>query len=200
MQTNESLMKQTPLIALFVSIIGVSFAAVIIKTITATPLVISFYRLLFTTLILVPFILFIPSIRKQIKQITTKEILIMSFIGVILALHFTFWVTSLEYITVASSVILVTSHPILVAPLSYFLLKEKISKINILGIGLSLFGVFVLLFFNYSHELGQTSLIGNSLAFLGGIAAGLYILGGRFMRIYFFLVIRFAYEIAHLLR
>lgn len=175
-------MKQTPFIALFISIIGVSFAAVIIKTTTAQPLIISFYRLLFTTLLLLPLLLFIPRIRKQIAMITQKEYIIMILIGIILALHFTFWVTSLRYTSVASSVILVTSHPVLVAPLSYVFLQEKISKINIIGIIISLCGVFTLVYGNYSGAFAQTSLFGNILALSGGIAAGFYILGGRYMR------------------
>jgi drug/metabolite transporter (DMT)-like permease len=175
-------MKQTPFIALFVSIIGVSFAAVIIKTTTAQPLIISFYRLLFTTLLLLPLLLFIPRIRKQIAMITQKEYIIMILIGIILALHFTFWVTSLRYTSVASSVILVTAHPVLVAPLSYVFLQEKISKINIIGIIISLCGVFTLVYGNYSGAFAQTSLFGNILALSGGIAAGFYILGGRYMR------------------
>jgi drug/metabolite transporter (DMT)-like permease len=182
MQTNRKFMKQTPFIGLFISIIGVSFAAVIIKTCNAEPLIISFYRLLFTTLLLVPFVIFVPKIRNQISKITKKEFFIMLIIGIILALHFTFWITSLQYTTVASSVILVTAHPILVAPLSYFLLKEHVSKVNILGIGISLLGVFLLLFGNFSDAFDNISLFGNMLAILGGIAAGLYILGGRFMR------------------
>ena len=175
-------MKQTPLIALFISIIGVSFAAVIIKTCTAQPLLISFYRLLFTTTLLLPVFLLIPRFRAQLKQITIKELVLMTIIGIILAFHFMFWISSLQFTSVASSVILVTSHPILVAPLSYIFLKEKISKTNIAGIFISLSGVFVLVYGNYSGEFDQTSLYGNILAFLGGVAAGLYILGGRYMR------------------
>ncbi len=175
-------MKQTPLIALFISIIGVSFAAVIIKTCTAQPLLISFYRLLFTTTLLLPVFLLIPRFRAQLKQITIKELVLMTIIGIILAFHFMFWISSLQFTSVASSVILVTSHPILVAPLSYIFLKEKISKTNIAGIFISLSGVFVLVYGNYSGAFDQTSLYGNILAFLGGVAAGLYILGGRYMR------------------
>lgn len=175
-------MKQTPLIALFISIIGVSFAAVIIKTCTAQPLLISFYRLLFTTTLLLPVFLLIPRFRAQLKQITIKELVLMTIIGIILAFHFMFWISSLQFTSVASSVILVTSHPILVAPLSYLFLKEKISKTNIAGIFISLIGVFTLVYGNYSGAFDQTSLYGNILAFLGGVAAGLYILGGRYMR------------------
>jgi len=175
-------MKQTPLIALFISIIGVSFAAVIIRTCTAPPLLISFYRLLFTSLLLLPVLILFPRYRKQLKQISKKEFLLMIIIGIVLAFHFTFWITSLGFTSVASSVILVTSHPVLVAPLSYIFLKEKISKANIFGIFISLIGVFTLVYGNYSGAFDQTSLYGNILAFLGGIAAGLYILGGRYMR------------------
>lgn len=176
-------MKQAPLIALFISIIGVSFAAVIIKTCNAPPLIISFYRLLFTTLLLIPVLFVIPKFRNQLKIISKKEYLIMTGIGIILALHFTFWVTSLQFTSVASSVILVTSHPVLVAPLSYFFLKERVSKINMIGITISLLGVIILVYGNYNGPFIQSStLFGNILALLGGVAAGLYILGGRYLR------------------
>jgi len=176
-------MKQSPLLALFISIIGVSFAAVIIKTCAAQPLIISFYRLLFTTVLLIPILFIIPRFRNQLHLLSLKELIIMFFIGIILALHFTFWITSLEFTSVASSVILVTSHPVIVAPLSYFFLKERISKINGFGIFISLLGVIILVLGNYAIVITQTnSLFGNILALLGGIAAGLYILGGRYLR------------------
>jgi drug/metabolite transporter (DMT)-like permease len=101
-------------------------------------------------------------------------------IGIILAAHFSLWITSLTLTSVSSSVILVTAHPILVGPLSHFFFKERLSTINIFGITISVFGVAVLVSGNYG--LSQSSLQGNILAMLGGIAAGLYILGGRKMR------------------
>lgn len=175
-------MKNSPLIALFISIIGVSFASVIIKTTTAQPLIISFYRLLFTTILLIPIIFFSPKIRNHFSRLTIREYGIMIIIGIVLALHFSFWITSLRYTSVASSVVLVTSHPVIVAPLSFIFLNERISKINITGIVISLVGVFILVYGNYSGAFDQNSLFGNILALLGGVAAGFYILGGRFMR------------------
>jgi drug/metabolite transporter (DMT)-like permease len=107
----------------------------------------------------------------------------MIVIGVILAAHFSFWVTSLKMTSVASSVILVTAHPMLVAPLSFYFLKEKLSWVNALGIVISLCGVGVLVVGNYGFTaFGLDTLEGNLLALLGGIAAGLYILGGRTLR------------------
>jgi len=107
----------------------------------------------------------------------------MIIIGLVLAAHFAFWVTSLTMTSVASSVILVTAHPILVAPLSYILLKERLSLPNITGILISVSGVIVLVLGNYGFSsFTIETLEGNILAMLGGIFAGLYILGGRKMR------------------
>lgn len=179
------LMNNTPYIALFISIISVSFAAIFIQSVSdgVHALSIAFYRLFFTTLLIFPFILFHKKTREEIRNIPKKTLLIMIGIGVILASHFAFWITSLDYTSIASSVILVTAHPVIVAPIAHFFLKEKLSLINILGISISLFGVSILVFGNYGlGSLTIDSLEGNILAILGGIGAGLYILGGRKIR------------------
>jgi drug/metabolite transporter (DMT)-like permease len=107
----------------------------------------------------------------------------MIVIGVILAAHFSLWITSLKMTSVASSVILVTAHPVLVAPVSFYFLKEKLSWVNALGIAISLAGVGLLVIGNYGFAaFGLDTIEGNILAVLGGIAAGLYILGGRKLR------------------
>lgn len=177
-------MKYLPQAALLVSIFSVAFAAIFITTIDQQadihPFVIAFYRLLFMVLLLVPFLLFSSSIRKELWGLSKKSIVSLAGIGVILAAHFALWVTSLTLTSVASSVILVTAHPIIVAPLSYILLKEQLRLAHIIGIVLSLFGVTIIVFGNIQpSDLGIDTWQGNLLALLGGIAAGLYILGGR---------------------
>ena len=176
-------MDKKPYIALFVSILSVSFAAILIKLSSAEPLSIAFYRILFTVILILPFVIFFKKTRKEIKNIPKKTLLIMIGIGFILAAHFAFWITSLNYTSVASSVILVTAHPILVGPVSHFFFKEKLSKINSIGIIASVTGVILLVMGN--RQLGAETidtLEGNILAILGGVMAGLYILGGRKIR------------------
>ncbi len=172
-----------PYFALFTSIVAVSFAAIFIKYCEAHPLSISLYRLFFTTLIIFPFVLFNSKIRQELKTISKKNLIIMTIIGLILAAHFAFWITSLTMTSVASSVILVTAHPIIVAPISYFFLKEKLSKLNAFGIAISIVGVITLVYGNYGFSnIRLDTIEGNILAILGGIGAGLYILGGRKIR------------------
>lgn len=170
-------------LGLLISIIAVSFASIFILSCESPPLSIAFYRLLFTTLLLVPLLFIRKKTRDEIRTLPRRTIIIMIVIGVILAAHFAFWVTSLTLTSVASSVILVTAHPMLVAPVSFYILKEKISFINALGIAISLAGVGTLVIGNYGYAaFGLDTLEGNILALLGGIAAGLYILGGRIIR------------------
>ncbi len=176
-------MDKKPYIALFISIVSVSFAAILIKISSADSLSIAFYRLLFTTLLILPFVIFFKKTREEIKKLPRKTLLIMIGIGFILAAHFAFWVTSLNYTSVASSVILVTAHPILVGPVSHFFFKERLSIINSIGIIVSVAGVIILVLLNRQPE-GEIidPLKGNILAILGGVMAGLYILGGRKVR------------------
>ena len=170
-------------LGLLVSIIAVSFASIFILSCEAPPLSIAFYRLLFTTLLLVPLILVRKKTREELHSLPRKTLLYMIVIGVILAAHFSFWITSLKMTSVASSVILVTAHPVLVAPVSFYFLKEKLSAVNALGIAISLAGVGVLVIGNYGFtSFNLDTFEGNILAMLGGVAAGLYILGGRTLR------------------
>jgi len=174
---------QKNFLGLLISIIAVSFASIFILSCQAPPLSIAFYRLLFTTLLIFPFILIRKKTRDELRTLPRATLLIMLVIGVILATHFSLWITSLKMTSVASSVILVTAHPVLVGPVSFYFLKEKLSWVNALGIAISLAGVAVLVIGNYGFAaFGLDTIEGNILALLGGIAAGLYILGGRKLR------------------
>ena len=175
-------MINKPYIALFISIVSVSFASIFIVSIqnNVPSLSIALYRLLFTTLLLLPFVLLNKKTRDELGNLPRSTLLIMVGIGLVLAAHFALWITSLGLTSVASSVILVTAHPVLVGPISHFFLKERLSYINSIGITISLFGVVILVFGNYG--LSAMTLEGNILAMLGGIAAGVYILGGRKIR------------------
>ncbi len=170
-------------LALSISIVAVSFASILIKLCSPStpPLAIALLRLVFTTLLLLPVLALRPTIRKELRGLPRKSMLILIGIGVVLAAHFSLWITSLSLTSVASSVILVTAHPIIVAPLSYFFLRERLSTLNAIGIAISLAGVLVLVTGNQVPGSIDT-LQGNILAWLGGIGAGLYILGGRLMR------------------
>jgi len=114
---------------------------------------------------------------------------------VFLALHFASRITSLEYTSVASSVVLVTTTPLGVALLSPFTLKEPIVPRVWVGMGLALVGGVVV---GLSDTCGLESarLIcpewqtfvrgeafwGDILALFGALMAAAYVLIGRRLR------------------
>lgn len=176
-------MNNKPYIALFISVVSVSFAAIFIVSVDAPSLSIAFFRLLFTTLLILPVVVLHKKTRDELITLPSWALYTMIGIGVVLAAHFALWITSLEFTSVASSVILVTAHPVLVVPVSYYFFKEKLSWINIIGVSISIIGVVILVIGNYGlGALTIDSVEGNILAILGGVAAGIYILGGRKMR------------------
>jgi drug/metabolite transporter (DMT)-like permease len=179
-------MIKKPYLGLFISIASVSFAAILIKLVEIHemyPLSVAFYRLLFTTLLILPVVIVHRKTREELLTLPLRTLGIMVLIGVILGFHFAFWFTSLTLTSVASSVILVTAHPLLVGPVSHFFLGERLSRFNVVGILLSVCGVITLVYGNYEFSSNSIdSLIGNLLAIAGGIAAGFYILGGRKVR------------------
>jgi drug/metabolite transporter (DMT)-like permease len=127
--------------AILIAILAVSTASIFIRFAQgdgAPSLVIAALRLTFATLILTPVAL--TKHLDEIKRFTPTEILLGVFSGIFLAVHFATWITSLEYTSVASSVVFVATGPLWVAMLSPMLLKEHLARTAIIGLILSIVG------------------------------------------------------------
>jgi len=105
-------------------ILAISTASILIKICEAPPLVIAAYRLTISAFVLV--LLTLPRLRQDFSKLQKQEIAAAILAGGFLCFHFAFWITSLRYTSVASSVILVTTNPIFVALASIFLLRERV--------------------------------------------------------------------------
>src|SRR5512137_3152023 len=95
--------------AILGGILAVSTASIFIRFAQQdTPsLVVAAYRLTLASLILAP--LALTRHRAELRGLTRRELLLGLLSGFFLALHFATWISSLEYTTVASSVVLVTT-------------------------------------------------------------------------------------------
>jgi drug/metabolite transporter (DMT)-like permease len=159
-----------------IGILAVSTASIFIKLCDAPALIIATYRMVFASLILLPYALYKRTGRAWGK----KEIGWLILSGFFLSLHFAFWIASLKYTSVASSVVLVSTHPIFVGIGSRLFLKERMESYLILGIFLSVLGSA---FISYGDiALSERALTGNGLALLGAMTASGYFLVGRKMR------------------
>ena len=114
---------------LSMGVVAVSFGAIFTRLAEAPFLVIAVYRLALASLIISPVACIYSG--KELRSLSKKSILLSLVAGFFLALHFAFWIASLGYTTVASSVVLVTSHPIFVALASYFLFHDSLFSCEI---------------------------------------------------------------------
>jgi len=170
--------KAKPYVILFIGVVSVSFAAIFIRLADAPPLVIATYRLGIASLLLLPFAL--ARSKKAFKRLARSDILLMFLSSLFLALHFALWITSLSYTTIASSVILVTSNPLFVAIISYFLWKEGLTKPMLLGILVALIGAIFIT--GGGITISSDMLLGDVLALLAALAMGAYLIIGRQLR------------------
>lgn len=197
--------------AILIAILAVSTASIFIRFAQsdgAPSLVIATLRLTFATLILAPIALI--KHHEELKRFTINELLLGAFSGFFLALHFATWISSLEYTSVASSVVFVSTGPLWVALLSPMLLKEHLARTAIIGLGLSLLGGTIIGLADactwdaglscpaLQDVLQGRAVLGNFLALAGAWTVTGYLIIGRKLRAnislipYIFMVYGFA--------
>ena len=181
--------------AILIAILAVSTASIFIRFAQsdgAPSLVIAALRLTFATLILAPIVF--TGHREELLKLTPKEILLCAFSGIFLALHFATWISSLEYTSVASSVVFVSTGPLWVALLSPILLKEHLARAAIIGLGMSLIGGTIIGLADactwnaglscpsLQDVLQGRAILGNFLALAGAWTVTGYLIIGRKLR------------------
>lgn len=182
-----------PILVTLAGILLVSTASIFIRfaQMEASSIVIAAGRLVVASVILVPLALILNW--QDFRSLTWREWGKGALSGVFLALHFASWITSLEYTSVASSVVLVTTTPLWVALLSPLILKERIRKWVMVGLAVSVAGGVIVGLGNACQlEAGElvcqaqsftgNAMWGNFLALFGAWMAAGYMLMGRQLR------------------
>ena len=164
-----------PYVGVLIAVVSVSFASIFVLWSDAPPIVIAAYRMLFAALMLLPFA--IGPCRDQCIRLKRNDVYILAGIGLVLALHFLTWITSLTMTTIAASTLLVTAHPLIIGLVSVFYLKET-DKRAIIGMALGFSGVVLISL----QGFGAGELGGDLLAIMGCLFVTVYIIGGRVMR------------------
>lgn len=190
---NQPTHRYYPVIATTFGILFVSTASIFIRFAQeeASSLVIAAARLMIASLVLIPIALL--KNWHSLRQLSRSDVFKGALSGVFLALHFASWITSLEFTSVASSVVLVTTTPLWVALLSPVVLKETIRKSVLIGLIISVTGGVIVGAGNacqiadgnlvcQAQVFGGQALLGNFLALFGAWMAAGYMLMGRQLR------------------
>jgi drug/metabolite transporter (DMT)-like permease len=162
---------------LIFGIFSVSTGAIFARLAEAPPLATAAYRLTIASIILAPFAFIFR--RHEIARLDKKDLIYTIASGAFLAVHFSTWISSLSYTSVASSVVLVNTIPIWVG-LAALLTGEKLSKLTWAALAISVIGGFLVGYVDFSLE--PRALWGDCLALIGGIAVSGYVILGRKVR------------------
>ncbi len=169
------------MVALAVAIAAISTGAILIRLSDAPSAVAAFYRVLFTTLPLLPVAIW--RYRDEFARIQRRDLLFAGVSGLALAVHFATWFESLEWTSVAASVTLVQAQPLFVALGAWLLLRERLTGEMVLGIVVAMTGMVVMSLADLlAGAPGSDPLRGNGLALVGAVAAAGYVLAGRSVR------------------
>ncbi len=182
-----------PILATSLGILCVSTASIFIRFAQeqASSLVIAASRLLIASFVLIPIAL--ARYRHEYGGLSGKEIAKGFVSGLFLALHFACWITSLEYTSVASSVVLVTTTPLWVAIFSPLVLKESLRRSVLIGLAVSMTGSVIVglgnacefrdgRLFCQAQIFSGKAMLGNLLALVGAWMAAGYMMMGRQLR------------------
>jgi drug/metabolite transporter (DMT)-like permease len=153
---------------LIVAVIAVSTAAPIIRLAESPPLAIAFWRVMLAACAFGLIHIFLPG-----SKWSPGAWGLTWLAGVFLGLHFWVWITSLQFTSIANSVLLVTTQPVWAALIGRIFLHERVPLRGWLGIGVTLCGSAATIGY------AGVQLSGDLLAVAGGILAAAYMVVGR---------------------
>lgn len=163
--------RATAALVLSLALVGVSFGSIFVRLADAEPLAIAVWRMtLAAALVTLPACLVAaprhPGLRPLCAAVSA---------GGLLALHFATWISSLQFTTVANSVLLVNTAPVFLVALLWLAGKRPAGG-TLAGVGLAALGALIL---GWPSLDDAGTLLGNLLALAGAVSMAGYLLLAR---------------------
>lgn len=159
---------------LFIAIVAISFSAIFVKWSDAPASILSMYRLMLASLLLLPAVWLK---RSEFNNITKRDWFFLLFSGLFLALHFILWFGSLKLTTVASSTIILALQPLVSLAGGFILYKERTTLSALFTMGIAIIGAVMIGWGDFA--LSDQAILGDLLSFLSVIAVVGYLLIGQ---------------------
>ncbi len=170
-------MRRAPIYLLIAfSVLCMATSSIIIRYSSAPAMIIAFYRVVFTAILALA--LGNRRMLKECRQIQSSDFLFIAGAGLFLALHFAFWITSLGYTSISSSVLFTNLQVIFVLIFSILFLREKVNTWIIGGILVAILGCSLIA----QGDLANGRLLGDMLALASGLFVAIYFIIGRQVR------------------
>lgn len=165
----------TPHLVILLGVLSASASSILFRLAAAEPLVVAFYRLAFSTLLLS-----IPFLWRRWERMERRDLWLSAVSGLFLAAHFATWFFSLTLTSITSSTVLVSTHPFVVMLFAFFMDGERPGRKALAGVAVAVLGATVVGWGDFRLDGG--ALWGDLLAFLGAVTVAGYFLIGRQVR------------------
>ena len=162
-----------PLLVLAVALAGVSFGSIFVRLAAAPALAVALWRMTLASAVVLPAAL-VGAPRSASAR--GRGYALAALAGVLLALHFAAWISSLDYTSVAISVLLVTTAPIWVALIGWSVIGIRPSRRTWYAIGLAMAGSAIIA---TGGARDPGAVLGYMLALIGAVAMAGYLLLAR---------------------
>ena len=168
--------KRTVELILVVATVSTSLSALFVRFSEADSMALVFYRMLFTVLLMAPFIVW--RYRKELMSVARSDMMMCIASGIVLALHFFTYFESLRYTSIMSNLVLVHTSAFFVAFISLIVFKERMPIKGWLAIMIAFIGSVMISLSDMSTG-GNNALYGDMLAIAGAIFFSFYAVIGR---------------------
>lgn len=164
-------------LAVLLGVAGVSLSAVFVRWSTAPSLVLAFYRMAFSALLLAP----VAVVRRgEFRALRRRELLLSLLSGAFLGFHFTCYFEALRWTSIASAVVLVDTEVLFVALASVLVLRKRLSRRAWAAVLLAFGGSVTVALADISAGAG--ALRGNLFALSGALCMAAYTMLGTVCR------------------
>jgi len=146
-----------------------------------TPIEIAFWRLAIATILVAT----MGIITRQRLLLKRQEVPRFLFYGLVTALHFLTYITSLSFTTIAHALALAYTSPIFVTLFSTIFLRESLPRRKYFGIAIAVIGIAIMAGFqpNYTScsltGTGHCMALGDVIALMSGLCFAVYSIAGR---------------------
>ena len=155
----------------------VSFSTIFFRLSDSPAMVMTFYRMFFAALIIIPLALW--RCRSGFREMDRRDLLMSILSGVVFAVHIAAFFESLNHVSIASCLVLTDTAVGFVALFMMVFFKEAVSRKGWAIIALT-FGGCVLI--TVSDMTGENGLLGDMLALLSSVLFAVYAMVGRRVR------------------
>ncbi len=167
--------------ALVAGLVSFSFSPILIRVADEAPgATVALWRTALAVIFLFPFAA--KTARNGWQMHSTRNRLLTVVAGVLLGIHFIVWIESIYHTSVASASVLFTTNPLFIAGFGYLVLRERLSRLTIIAIVVSVFGAALIGWGDAADVHFPRAALGNGLAVGAAITFAGYLLIGRSTR------------------